>query len=252
MGEFDNQSVMLYEGDDVSGKAGAAIVGKRFVDISADRDDPLGTAVGSTNDVVVQHAAAGAKPFGVSKYDQPTVGKVVGCHCKAKRIVPVTASGAITASDEVGVGAAGKAVALAGSGVAATLATGVVGTNNAITWTANDVGDEGNGLSITIVDPAGNNAALAVDVDGDDIVVSLATDGASAPTSTATEVIAAVAEHDTASRLVTADDTGASTGAGVVAAVAETSLAGGVDTAAAAGKAVADAADNTDCFVQLY
>lgn len=115
----------------------------------------------------------------------------------------------------------------------ATLNTGVVGSNNAITWTAREPGPAGNALSITLIDPPGNNVALSVDVDGDDIVVTLATDGASVVTSTAAQVIAAILEHDTASQLVTAANTGASNGTGVVAAVAETNLAGA--TASLAG-----------------
>ena len=121
-----------------------------------------------------------------------------------------------------------SAAAPAGS-VAATLATGVVGNNNAITWTARDKGSVGNNYTVTMVDPPGNNAALGVVVNGNDITVNLATDGASAVTSTAAQVIAAIQASAAANALVTVANTGASTGAGVVTAVAQTHLADGDD-----------------------
>lgn len=112
----------------------------------------------------------------------------------------------------------------AGSATAAFLVTGTVGANNAIRWTARDP----DRLPVVrLVDPAGASQALAVDVDGLDVIVSLATSVGSAITSTAAQVIAAVAEHDAASGLVAVGNEGASSGAGVVAAVAATPLAGG-------------------------
>lgn len=112
--------------------------------------------------------------------------------------------------------------------VAATLATGVVANNNAITWTAKAAGTVGNDISLTLTDPPGNNAALAVDVVGRDIQVTLATDGASAITTTAAQLIAAI-EASPAADLVTVANTGASTGAAAVVAVAKTELAGGTN-----------------------
>jgi hypothetical protein len=112
----------------------------------------------------------------------------------------------------------------AGSATAAFLVTGTVGANNAIRWTARSTERL---PRVQLVDPAAASQALAVDVDGNDIIVSLATSAGSAITSTAAQVIAAVAEHDAASGLVTAGNEGASSGAGVVAAVAITPLAGG-------------------------
>lgn len=113
--------------------------------------------------------------------------------------------------------------------VAASLVTGLVGSNNAIRWTADEPGEAGEDIRVALVDPAANSQALAVDVDGDDITVSLATDGAGAIVSTAAQVIAAVNEHDTASQLVTAANAGVSNGTGVVTAVGLTPLAGGAD-----------------------
>lgn len=116
--------------------------------------------------------------------------------------------------------------------VAATLATGVVGNNNAITFTAKTAGTAGNGIKVQLKDPAAASQALSVSIAGDTIVVSLATSGASAITSTAADIITAVNAHLTAKTLVSAANTGASTGAGVVVAVAATALAGGTDGSA--------------------
>lgn len=115
----------------------------------------------------------------------------------------------------------------AAAAVAAFLDTGVVANNNAITFTAKNAGTGGNAIKVQLKDPAGNNQALAVSISGDTIVVSLATDGVGAITSTAADVIAAVNAHLLANQLVSAANTGASTGAAVVAAVNATALAGG-------------------------
>lgn len=112
--------------------------------------------------------------------------------------------------------------------VAAKLDTGVVANNNALTITAKEAGVKGNDISITMIDPAGNNVALSVDVVGRDINVTCATDGASAIASTAAEVKAAI-EASAAADLVTVAHTGVSTGAALVVAVAKTDLAGGTD-----------------------
>jgi len=109
------------------------------------------------------------------------------------------------------------------AGALATLLTGVVASNNAIRWTSRDARVP----RVSLVDPGGASASLSVDVDGLDIIVSLATNGSSVVTSTAAQVIAAVNEHDAASGLVTVANEGASTGAGVVAPVAITALAVG-------------------------
>jgi hypothetical protein len=115
-------------------------------------------------------------------------------------------------------------------GVKATKATGVEGNNNAITWTAVRPGTDGNSITVALIDPTGNNVALSVAVDGTDIVVTCATDGASAITSTAAQIMAAIAASEAAAALVTVASTGASTGAGVVVAVSEGALSGGTKT----------------------
>lgn len=113
-------------------------------------------------------------------------------------------------------------------GVQAFKITGVEGDNNAILFTAKGYGVAGHDIRVQLKDPAGNDQVLAVDVVGKDIIVSLATGGAGAITSTADLVKAAI-EASAAAALVTVADEGESTGAGVVAAVAIGALAGGVD-----------------------
>jgi hypothetical protein len=211
------------------------------------------------------HAEPGdGHPFGVTQRDSakpntedPTSVDLL-VECMTGGIPFVEAGEAIDASPpvDIAVGADGKAV-VAGGDVAAKLETGKVADNNAITWTARDAGDDGNDLAVELLN-TGKGKTLAVDVDGDTISVTLATNevGAGEITSTATLVIAAIAEHDTASQLVKAANTGASSGAGVVAAVAKTSLAGGSDTegtAAVVGKALTSAEEAGEYIeVQFY
>lgn len=120
-------------------------------------------------------------------------------------------------------------------GEKATLTTGIVANNNAILFTAVKYGTAEEDISIQLKDPAGNDKALSVDVVGRDIIVSLATGVAGAITSTAAEVIAAIAAS-AAADLVVAGNAGESTGAGVVAAMALTNLDGGVDPSASVGR----------------
>lgn len=115
--------------------------------------------------------------------------------------------------------------------VKASLATGVVGSNNALTWTAKLTGANGNNVSVALVDPKANSAALAVSVNGQAISVSLATGNTGAITTTATQLATAIAANAAANALVGVANTGASTGAGVVAAQATTALTGGIDEA---------------------
>lgn len=112
--------------------------------------------------------------------------------------------------------------------VAASLNTGVIVNNNAITWTAVTKGAGGNSVTVTLVDPGANNAALAVVVTGNAIVVNLATGAGGAITSTAAQVIAAV---NAAQAFCIASNDGASTGAAAVVAVGLTNLSGGVGIA---------------------
>jgi hypothetical protein len=174
-------------------------------------------------------------------------------HSDKGRICQVKAGANIAAGAEVMVGTLGQAIPLA-TNVAAALATGVVASNNAITWTSFKAGTAGNAYTIALVDPAGNNVALSVDVDGKDIIVTLATGVAGAITSTPATIIAAILEHDTASQLVLPTNTGASSGAAAVTAVAKTNLAGGVDDTAgeAAGKCVDGVSSGNLAWIRIY
>lgn len=154
----------------------------------------------------------------------PDAGAVRCCTCCVE--VPYTGAPGLNYQSLVANGLGG--VKPPAAAVAAALATGVVANNNAITFTAKQAGLVGNDISLTMVDPAGNNGALSVDVVGRDIIVTLATEGTSAIASTAADVIAAVIAS-AAGDLVTPTNTGASTGAALVVAVAKTDLAGGTD-----------------------
>lgn len=116
-----NENVGVYEpGADVTCTASAPIVGKTFVWISGDRS--LGTqfAVGPSapgpatmGNITVATASAGGLSFGVSKYDQLTVGLAVGVSRGPGRVTYVTAGAVLTAGQEVQSDASGKAIPLA-------------------------------------------------------------------------------------------------------------------------------------------
>jgi len=115
--------------------------------------------------------------------------------------------------------------------VKATALTGVESSNNGLTWTSKLDGVLGNNTSVKFIDPKANSKALSVVVTGQDIVVNLATSGAGAITTTATQLKTAVDANTAAAALVTIAPTGASTGAGVVGALKRTALTGGIDEA---------------------
>lgn len=217
----------------------------------------------NTRTYLADHASAGdAHPFGVTQREsaKPNVEDPRSVDLLVEVMkggIPFVEAGEeITAPVDIAVGAEGKAV-VAGGDVAATLKTGTVSSNNAITFTANDAGPDGNDIAVELLN-TGKEKALAVDVDGDTITVTLATNntGAGEITSTAAQVIAAIAEHDTASQLVAAANTGASSGAGVVVAVAKTNLSGGSSAegpTAVVGKALTSAGEAGDYIeVDLY
>lgn len=101
--------------------------------------------------------------------------------------------------------------------------------NSALTFEAVATGTRGNGISVELIDPAANDVALAVVVDGDAIKVTLATGADGAITSTATTVAAAVNADDAANDLVSVTVGG--DGAGMVAYVYPTYLSGGENEA---------------------
>lgn len=107
----------------------------------------------------------------------------------------------------------------------ATLNHNPAGVNNGITFRSKVL--PGNNIRVAFV-VAGLNTVRSISVAGNDVTVNLATDGAGAvaATETATNIAAAINAHAGASALLeaTADE---GTGAGVTAALAMTSLAGG-------------------------
>jgi hypothetical protein len=114
----------------------------------------------------------------------------------------------------------------------ASLSTGTMAANNALTFTAVSAGAIGNTVSVKMRNPQANSAALSVTVNGSAIVVNLATDAAGVITSTATAVKAAIDVKAEAAALVSVANTGASNGSGIVAASNTTLfLAGGNDEA---------------------
>src|SRR5579872_4259538 len=76
-------------------------------------------------------------------------------------------------------------VGLSAPSVLASLQTGLVGSNNAITWTAVSPGSDGNAISVTLVNPGTPSQPLTVSMAGTALTVSLATNGGSALISTA-------------------------------------------------------------------
>lgn len=118
--------------------------------------------------------------------------------------------------------------------VAASLTTNLTGANNDFVVTAKQAGVIGNHIEVALVDPAGNDQALAVTVADGVITVSLATGPAGAITSTAANVIAAINGNADAKKLVVASLKAANDGTGVVTALAAANLTGGVDAGAPA------------------
>lgn len=249
-----NECVPYYEpGSRITAEAEVAVTGKRFVDISGNKQTTVVSAESTDGgNVIVSPCAAGKRGFGVAVMDAAQ-GAKVPVITSPGTVVPVTAGGSISAGDELQVTTGGKVVTI-GEAAHASLDTGVIGDNNAITWTAVEAGAAGNDVTLTIVDPGGVSASLSVDVDGDDVIVNLGR-AASAIDTTATALIAAVLEHDTASQKIRGANKGASNGSGLVAAVTKTSLAGGADETSEprrVGQALADATLNNDCVTKLY
>jgi len=112
-------------------------------------------------------------------------------------------------------------------GVKAEVKVGMTDSDADLTYTAKNYGMDGNSITVTYVNPLGNDESLAVSVDGTDITVSLATGADGAIESTANEVKAAVDANAEASALV--DVTVEGTGEGVVEAIVEDALEGGVN-----------------------
>lgn len=107
----------------------------------------------------------------------------------------------------------------------ASLTTSLTGTNNDLVYTARKGGPGGNSIRVQYVDPGAPSQSLSVSMRGFDIIVNLATSGASAITSTAALVKAAV---EVAARdLVSVEYASSNDGSGVVTALSITNLTGG-------------------------
>jgi len=128
-------------------------------------------------------------------------------------IASLVAAGAIPSGDEVCVADAQGRIKAAARAAAD---TGVVGNNNAITWTAKKAGSCGNNIIVDIV-VSGNSTPLSISVSGNKITINSATDSGGNATTTATQAIAAVAANANASKLVSGANKGASNGSGPVA-----------------------------------
>jgi hypothetical protein len=111
--------------------------------------------------------------------------------------------------------------------VKAVLTTALAGVNNDLTFLAKTAGVAGNGITILLGDPAGNDQPLIVSVVASAITAHLATGVAGAITSTATQVKNAINADTEAKALVTASVAPGNSGAGVVVALASANLAGG-------------------------
>jgi len=104
----------------------------------------------------------------------------------------------------------------AATAVAATVTIGTAAAKTGITFTAKTAGNAGNNITVNFVDPSENSAALAVNISGVAITVSLATDATGAITSTADDIVTAITGSTEASALVTASELSGSDSTGVV------------------------------------
>ncbi len=109
----------------------------------------------------------------------------------------------------------------------ATLTTNLTGDNNDLVYTSVDKTDEANDITVKYTDPYAASQSLNVSVTGNDIDVSLATDGSGAITSTASQVKTTIDANQDASDLVTVANAAGNDGSGVVTAMAKTNLSGG-------------------------
>lgn len=98
---------------------------------------------------------------------------------------------------------------------------------SAINFTAQTAGIAGNSVTITIV-VSGSNTALSSSASGNDITIDLATNGTGVATSTVNAVIAAVNADSGSFALVQAAKGCVGAGLGLVGALSQTHLAGGV------------------------
>lgn len=107
-------TVPLYEdADHFTGHCSAAVLAKRFLKISADRQSPVGLSNNALGDnLVVATCLAGEKHVGVSGHEAAIATKV-DVISQPGIIVPVAAGAALTAGQEVQSDATGRAILLA-------------------------------------------------------------------------------------------------------------------------------------------
>src|SRR4030095_340245 len=108
--------------------------------------------------------------------------------------------------------------------------TVLTGLNNDLTFRAQKGGVAGNSITITLVDPPGNNVPLSIAVVGTAITVTLATDGTSTISSTAAQVRDAINQSFASYSLVYAVLASGNDGTGLVTALTSSPLVGGSDT----------------------
>jgi len=115
--------------------------------------------------------------------------------------------------------------------VKSSLSTDLVGDNNDIVYTSKLTGTAGDAITVAYLDPSMESQSLDVVVTGTAIKVYLATNDQNGGEiiSTANEIKTAIANLPAAHALVGTADKAANDGSGVVTAMAETALAGGVD-----------------------
>lgn len=110
----------------------------------------------------------------------------------------------------------------------ASLTTAFAGNNNDLKFLAKPAGVVGNGYRVAFV-VSGVSTPLSIGISGNDLTVTVQTNGASAAISTAAQVLAAIKAHATAPLKFEASLAPGNDGTGVVAAQALTNLTGGAE-----------------------
>lgn len=231
-----------------------AVKGKRFLapgeNMLSGPGMPTAPQVGASDpvdgaNIMAYHCPAGAKPLGVSTWDEEAGGK---CGCITEGVVPVTAGENIAAGAPVAAGPNGVAVAVSATGTSAVLEFGA-GANNKIKLVQITPGAAKVKIILSV---AGNSTPLSVTAAGEVITVNVATSAGGAATSTATEIINAINSTLASNAKVQAANAGTSTGAEVVAALAETPLAGGAAQAEKCGLCLNGVVSGNDAMVKLH
>lgn len=170
---------------------------------------------------------AGARDNACQYPDATRAGHVLGVttHAQSRQNRSVTVRRLGIAQCELaGAVARGQRVAVAddvgrlGAVETPSVTTGLVGSNNALTWTLKRPFAGALAAAVRLV-VAGNNTPLSMVMNATHLQVNVATNGSGVPTSTAAQVLAAVQADPAASAFFDVAHASTSTGAGVVAAV---------------------------------